>query len=147
MKTGAAGLEVIKSFEGWSATPYLCPADIPTIGYGSTWGMNGKRITMKHRAITKPEGDDLVRRELGHIERAIDVLITASLNQNQYDALVSFAYNLGTGNLQASTLRRKINLEDYDGAADEFPKWRKAGGRVLPGLVRRRAVERELFVS
>jgi GH24 family phage-related lysozyme (muramidase) len=85
--------------------------------------------------------------ELHHIESAVPRLIKAPLTQNQFDALASFTFNLGSGRLQSSTLRAKTNRLDYEGAADEFPKWRKAGGRVLAGLVRRRAEERRLWMT
>ena len=85
--------------------------------------------------------------ELNHFERGVRRLVNVKLNHNQFSSLVSFSFNLGLGNLQNSTLRMKLNREDYDGAADEFPKWRKAGGRILKGLVRRRAAERSLFLA
>ena len=84
-------------------------------------------------------------RDLERYERAVGRLVTVSLSENQFGALVSFTYNLGSDNLKASTLRQKLNRGDYRGAAGEFPKWRRAGGRVLKGLVRRRAAERALF--
>lgn len=147
MKTARAGIDIIKSFEGFSPTVYRCPANVPTIGYGATWDFDGSRIGMDHEPITEEQGEALLAHELHGVEKAVGKLIRAELTQNMFDALVSFTFNLGSGNLQASTLRKKINRGDYEGAADEFPKWRRAGGVILAGLVRRRAVERALFLS
>lgn len=146
MKTNERGLNIITSFEGWSSTPYLCPAGVPTIGYGSIWRRDGACVTMEHPEISNDEGEFLLRRELRHVEAAIGKLVKTELTENMFSALASFTYNLGSGNLQASTLRMKLKRGDYEGAADEFPKWRRAGGKILPGLVRRRAAERALFL-
>tara|TARA_R110000803_G_scaffold6755_1_gene21760 strand:+ start:300 stop:746 length:447 start_codon:yes stop_codon:yes gene_type:complete len=147
MRTGQTGIELIKRFEGFSSTPYLCPADVPTIGYGNTRRIDGSRVAMDDEPISEEDGEALLAHELLSFESSVGKLITAELTQGMFDALVSFCYNLGSGNLQSSTLRMKLNRGHYEGAADEFPKWRKAGGRVLQGLVRRRASERELFLS
>jgi len=141
----ARGLSIIKTFEGWSPTVYVCPAGVPTIGYGSIWDLDGNRVTMSHPSITKDEGQILLQRELRHIQRAVGQLVNVPLNANQYSALASWTFNLGSGRLQSSTLRRKLNRGDYDGASAEFPKWRRAGGKILKGLVLRRAKEKELF--
>ena len=93
------------------------------------------------------EGAYLSTEVVSSLEKEVSELVTAPINQNQFDALVSFSFNVGLGNLQASTLRQKLNRGDYEGAANEFPKWRKAGGRVLQGLVRRRADEKAMFMS
>ena len=146
MKTGQAGIDLIKRFEGFSSTPYLCPADVPTIGYGNTRRFDGSRVAMDDEPISEADGEALLAHELLSFERSVDKLITAELTQVMFDALVSFTYNLGSGNLQSSTLRMKLNRGHYEGAADEFPKWRKAQGRVLQGLVRRRIAERKLFL-
>ena len=91
---------------------------------------------------------NILKDDLARFERGVNTLIPITrLTQNQFDALVSFSFNVGLGNLQASTLRQKLNRGDYEGAGNEFPKWRKAGGKVLPGLVRRRADEKNLFMS
>lgn len=147
MRTNAAGLALIKRFEGWSPVPYLDPIGIPTIGHGSIWGAGGKRVTMDHPQITEEQGEELLRREVAHTERAVRRLIRIRLDERPFAALVSFTYNLGAGNLQTSTLRMKANRGDMTGAANEFPKWRRAGGRILRGLVRRRAEERTLWLS
>ena len=141
------GLAIIKDFEGFSPNVYRDPVGVPTIGYGSTWDSSGERVTMDHPDITEAEGEELLYGEIHNAEKAVGKLITAELTENMYAALVSLTYNIGSGNLQRSTLRKELNYGNYDDAADEFPKWRKAGGRVLPGLVRRRAAERELFLD
>lgn len=140
-----AGLGIIKSFEGWSSSPYKCPADRWTIGWGSTWDIDGNAVTADHPDIDEEHGTALLRRELRHVEPAIRRLIKVPLNENQFSAICSWAFNVGTGNMQNSTLRMKLNRGDYEGASAEFPKWRRAGGRILKGLVRRRAAERALF--
>ena len=142
-----AGLELIKVFEGFSPTVYRDPVGIPTIGYGSTWDAAGERMTMDHPPISDVDAERLLRRDVRHAEDAVRRLILFPLTANEFSSLVSFTYNLGSGNLQRSTLRMKLNRGDILGAADEFPKWRRAGGRVLRGLVRRRAAERALFLS
>ena len=147
MKAGKDALDCIATFEGFRSAPYLDPIGIPTIGYGSTWDANGDRITMDHPDITEDEGRQLMAQELLHVERSIGRLAGVPLTQGQFDGLVSFVYNVGSGSFQRSTMRMKLNRGDYDGAADEFPKWRKAGGRVLPGLVKRRVVEKRIFMQ
>jgi len=147
VKINKVGLEIIKSFEGWSSDPYLCPANRWTIGYGSTWDIRGRSVTSDHPNITKDEGEDLLRQEVHHIEGAVKRLIKTSLTVNQFSAICSWGFNVGSGNVQNSTLRMLLNRQNYEGAANEFPKWRKAGGRVLKGLVRRRIAEKTLFLT
>ena len=142
-----AGLEIIKQCEGWSAVPYLCPGDVWTIGYGTTRDDEGRAITQDHPKIGKIKGKKLLARDIRSTERAVARLINVNLTENEFSALVSFTYNVGSGALQRSTLRSKLNRSEYVGAANEFKRWRRSGGRVLPGLVRRRAVEAELFLS
>lgn len=109
---------------------------------------NGKvRPKDWNRKRSDQEVDDLLRYDIRRFENGVESMINVSLNQNQFDALVCFAFNVGLGNLQASTLRRKLNRGDYEGASNEFPKWRRAGGRVLNGLVKRRNDERLLFIK
>ncbi len=139
-----AGLGIIKSFEGWSSSVYHCGARW-TIGYGSTYDRNRNRITPSHPDIDEVEGEFLLRQEVSHSEGAINRLIKYPLNANQFSSLVSFCYNVGSGNLQKSSLRMKLNRGDIEGASAEFPKWRRSAGRILPGLVRRRVAERRLF--
>ena len=142
MKMGEKGIDLIKHFEGFRSTGYLCAAGVPTLGFGSTHG-----ITMDSPPITEEEGLELLMLDIAKFERGVNRLIDVPLNQNQFDALTSFAFNLGNGSLQASTLRKKVNREDYEGAADEFPRWVFAGGRKLNGLVKRRYAERALFLT
>ena len=145
MRVNQEGLDIIKHFEGYSSTVYADPIGIPTIGFGSIWDKEGNRLTMDHEPITEKEGEFLLVRELKHVESAIARLIKVELTENQFSAIGSLTYNIGSSRLISSTLRAKINREDYSGASDEFPKWRRAGGRILKGLVRRRKAEKELF--
>ena len=147
MRTSEAGIALICTFEGFSAEPYLCPAGRATIGYGSTWDVNGDPVTMDHPPVSEEEARDLVARELRHVETAIDRLIKVGLEQPSFDAISSFTFNVGSGNLQRSTLRMKLNRGNYLGAANEFPKWRRAGGKILKGLVHRRAAEKQMFLE
>ncbi|MAZ68785.1 MAG: hypothetical protein CMG49_05410 [Candidatus Marinimicrobia bacterium] len=145
MKINAEGLNIIKHFEGFSPTVYLCPANRWTIGYGSTWDKQRKPVTKSHPPITEEDGEYLLRQELDHCYYAIDKLVTAEITENMHSALCSFIFNVGSGNFQSSTMRMKLNRGNYEGASAEFPKWRRAGGKILQGLVRRRTMERELF--
>ena len=97
--------------------------------------------------MTDEEVDELLYKDLKRFETGVKRLTKVALSQGQFDALVSFSFNVGLGNFQSSTLRSKLNREDYKGAAEEFPKWRRAGGKILPGLVKRRVDERALFLS
>ena len=147
MNINSEGLAIIKDFEGYSASVYQCPGGIWTIGWGATWDINGDPVTADHPAIDKDIATQLLSREVAHAEYAVNKLIKAELTENMFSACVSLAYNIGSGNFQASTLRSKLNRGDYQGAADEFPKWRRSGGKILAGLVRRRAAERALFLT
>jgi len=141
------GLDLIKLYEGYSSSPYLCPAQHWTIGYGAIWGMDDKRVTEDHPDINEDQADYLLRRDVKKSEMAVLRHIRVPLEDGQFNALCSFVFNLGSGALQSSTLRRKINRGDYIGAADEFPRWVYAGGRRLKGLVRRREHERSMFMG
>jgi GH24 family phage-related lysozyme (muramidase) len=140
-------IQLIKHFEGFSAKPYLCPAGVATIGYGSTRDPDGKAITMSHRTITETEAVNLMRATLVTYENAVNRYVKVPINQNQFDALVDFAYNAGAKNLLTSTLLKKLNAGNYEGASEEFGKWIYAGRTKLNGLVRRREAERQLFIS
>jgi len=146
MRINAAGLGIIKSFEGWRSSVYHCGARW-TIGWGSTYDCNGNRVTPDHADIDEVEGEALLRQEVQHVEGTIARVVKAPLTENQCSSLCSLSYNIGSGNFFRSTLRQKISRLDYEGAADEFPKWRRSAGRILPGLVRRRVAERNLFLS
>lgn len=140
-KTSEQGIALIQHFEGLRLKAYLCPGNVWTIGYGHTQGVRqGDRIT-------PAEANRLLRMDLDEYEEDVNYMVNAPLNQQQFDALVSFTFNLGGGNLKRSTLLIKLNALDYDGAADEFPRWKKSGGRILPGLITRRAAERALFLG
>lgn len=146
--TGAAGINLIKSFESLILKPYKCPAGIPTIGYGNTFYENGVKVTMKDSPITKERAEQLLQFILKDFEKYVDSYCIDTISQNQFDALVSFAYNCGVQNLKNSTLIKKINKNINDPAiAAEFAKWNKAGGNVLAGLVRRRKAEADLYFS
>ena len=146
IKTGDAGMEMIKSFEGFRSAPYKCPAGIPTIGYGATFYTSGKKVTMADRPITIYEAESLLRFMLVSFEKYVDSYCVDTINQNQFDALVSFCYNLGPANLKSSTLIKKVNANPNDPTIHaEFMKWTKAGGRTLSGLVRRREAESKLY--
>lgn len=147
MKTSDKGLQLIKQFEGFSAKPYKCPAGVPTIGYGATYYTDGRRVTMADKPVTEPEATALLRAMLSSYEAGVDRYVQVPLTQGQFDALVSFAYNVGLSSLKGSTLLRLLNDKNYAGAASQFARWNKAGGKVLPGLTRRREAERLLFTG
>lgn len=142
MNINRKGIDLIKNFEGLYLESYKCPAGVWTIGYGHT----GKLITAGKKISTE-EAEEVLKQDLKVFEKGVEKLVKVVLTEDQFSALVSFSFNLGLGNLSKSTLLKKINAEDFQGAAEEFPKWKKAGGKVLEGLVRRRAAERELFLS
>ena len=147
MKTSDNGKELIKKYEEFSSTPYLCPAKVPTIGYGATYYPNDKAVTLKDTPITEKQADEMLSFMLVKYENAVSRYISVPLTQNQFDALVSFCYNVGQSNLLSSTLLKKLNNKDYEGASNEFLKWNKSGGKVLQGLVNRRKDEREVFLK
>ena len=140
VKINQRGLDVIKSFEGCKLTAYLCPSKVPTVGYGHTQGV---KLGM---TITPDEANKLLAQDIAEFEAVVDDLVTSKLNENQYSALVSFAYNCGKPNFERSTLLKKVNLNPNDATIkDEFPKWNKSNGKVSNGLIRRRKVESELY--
>ena len=140
-------IALITQFEGFRSSPYLCPAGVPTIGYGSTRYGNGSKVALSDPPITEPQARDILRETLLGFQNEVDHLVQVDLTQGQYDALVDFAYNCGAANLQKSTLLAKVNANDMVGAASEFSKWCHCNGEVLEGLVRRREAERQLFIS
>lgn len=144
MKTGKEGKNLIKMYEGFSAFAYLCPAGVMTIGFGTT-RINGKPVSQNQK-ITIDEANVLLEQDLKKFEDSINSLVKVDLMQNQFDALVSFVYNLGAENFKKSTLLKKINAGEFSEAAEEFLKWNKAKGKVLPGLTRRREAEKTLFL-
>lgn len=160
-----AGLELIKSFEGIvdgdpstvNLDPYVDPVGIYTVGWGHAikWGNNFLKTSTPNakaiarqlypKGLTLAEAEELLRADVRAHSLPVEGLITVPVSDNQFAALVSFAFNLGVNSLRTSTLLRKVNARDFDGAALEFAKWNKAGGKVLKGLVRRRAAEATLF--
>ncbi len=144
MKTSPKGVALIKSAEGLRLKAYPDPGTggVPwTIGYGSTSGVT------RNMVITEAQAEQMLSEDLVRFERIVDRLVRVPVNQGQFDALVSFTYNVGEGNFTKSTLLRKLNAGDAAGAAEQFSRWVNAGGKVLLGLVKRRAAERSLFLG
>ncbi|NBX02694.1 MAG: lysozyme [Alphaproteobacteria bacterium] len=135
------GLTLIKEFEGFSARAYICPAGKGTIGYGHVLA-DGE---IYPNGVSSQKAGALLLQDVGEAERAVCRLAGCDLSQGQFDALVSFVFNLGAGALARSTLLRKLNAGDYAGAAKEFLRWDKAGGKKLAGLSRRRMAEMMMF--
>jgi lysozyme len=147
-KTGIRGVTLIKEFEGFRSKPYRCSANVPTIGYGNTFYPDGKKVTMTDSPITEAVAVDLLQTLLRTFEQHVDSLCRDDINQNQFDALVSFCYNVGPTNLKNSTLLRKVNANPNDPTIrTEFLKWNKAAGKVLAGLTRRREAEANLYFT
>ncbi|HHA1182938.1 MULTISPECIES: lysozyme [Enterobacter] len=146
MQTSEKGIALIKEFEGCKLTAYQDSVGVWTIGYGWTKPVDGKPIRAG-MTIKQETAERLLKTGLVSYESDVSRLVKVGLTQGQFDALVSFTYNLGARSLSTSTLLRKLNAEDYAGAADEFLRWNKAGGKVLNGLTRRREAERALFLS
>ena len=168
MKLSKAGEDLMHRYEGFRNKPYLCPAHIWTIGYGHVLyqdqinlpvlrtpekpaKMIRKEYPLKpedNRVWTKTEIDELFRIDVEHFERGVLRLVPGVVGrQGSFDALVSISYNFGLGNLQRSTIRMRANRGDWEGAAESFMVWTKGGGKVLPGLVKRREAEVKLFLS
>jgi len=148
MKSSDNGIRLIQEFEGLRLTSYLCSAGVATIGYGATYYQDGSKVKLG-QTITRDQADQLLKDHLKEFEGSVlGLLNTTKVNQNQFDALVSFCFNLGAGNLAKSQLLRfvKANPKDPKIAA-EFAKWNRAGGEVSRGLVRRRKKEAELYFA
>lgn len=141
MKIGSKGLELIKHFEGCELEAYKCPAGVWTIGYGHIKGVQ------EGMTITEAQAEEMLQSELIEYEGYINDLVEVELNQNQFDAMVSWVYNLGGGNLRSSTLLKVLNAGNYAGVPEQMLRWNKAGGKVLEGLTRRRQAEADLFVA
>lgn len=141
MAVSANGLDLIKKFEGFRDTPYICPGGMLTIGYGNVIKEG------EYTKITKDQAEALLRSTVSSFERTIQKQVKVPLTQNQYDALISFAYNVGSGAFSDSTLLKLLNNKNYNAAAEEFLKWTKSNGKILRGLQRRREEEKELFLS
>ena len=140
------GLDLIKEFESFKSKPYLCPSGIPTIGYGSTYYPDGKKVTLQDKEITEEKAFEILEyianKDFGS---NINKVVKVPLNQNQFDALVSFAYNIGNGNFNSSTLLRWLNQGNYKEASIQLLRWNKSKGIVLNGLAKRRKAEKALF--
>ena len=140
-RTNANGLLLIKSFEGLRLRAYQDAVGIWTIGYGTTRGVR------PGMTISKEEAVKFLQEDLARFEKSINDAVKVPINDNQFSALASFTYNVGSGAFRSSTLLRLLNQGDIQGAADQFPRWNKAGGRALAGLTRRRNAERLLFLG
>lgn len=147
MKISNNGINLIKEFEGFSATPYLCSAKTATIGFGNTYYLDGTKVQLSDKPISKEQAENLLKLSLKDFEDGINENVKVPLTQNQFDALVCFAYNVGINVFKSSTLLKKINVEDFEGAANEFLRWNRAGGKVLTGLIKRREAENRLFLA
>lgn len=135
------GIDLIKRFEGFSPTVYICPAGYPTIGYGHLV----REAERYEQGITEAEAEELLHRDVWAAENAVLRLIDVPLTDGQFDALVSFTFNLGAGSLQRSTLRRKVNRQVHSEVPEQFMRWVWAGGRRLSGLVNRRTSEASFY--
>jgi len=145
--TSALGLSIIKKHEGLRLAAYLCPAGVPTIGYGSTRYPDGRKVILGEKLSSEKEATQLLLATMTSFEAAVNKHLP-NLNQCQFDALVSFAYNVGTGAFIKSTLLKKAKVNPSDPSiVDEFQKWVRGGGKVLPGLVTRRREEANLYFS
>jgi len=146
MSTSQNGINLLSSFEGFELTAYLCPANVWTIGFGTTVYPNGVKVK-KGDVCTEVQAKAYMAHNLKKFELTVNDAVTVSLNQNQFDALVSLAYNIGTNAFKNSTLVKKLNAGDIRGAADQFDVWVNAGGKRMQGLVNRRAKEKALFLK
>ena len=134
-----AALPIIKRWEGLRLKSYLCPANVWTIGYGTT------KDVKPGMTITEAEAERMLAEDVAEFEKGVRAAVKVPLADHQLAALISFAYNVGLGAFRTSTLLRLVNKSEFDSAAKQFDRWTKGGGKVLPGLVKRRAAERELF--
>lgn len=146
MKVNKDCLLLIASFEGLSLKPYLCSAKKATIGYGNTYYKNGKKVTMLDNPITNDEALELLKVTMDTFAKQVGKMVTAPLNQNQFNALVSFTFNVGVTNLKNSTLLKLVNKDPNQLAiANEFLKWVNAGGQKIKGLENRRIKESQIY--
>ncbi len=146
MQISKGGIELIKRFEGLRLKAYQDSVGVWTIGYGWTQPVDGKKVGPGMQ-IDQDTADRLLKCGVVQYEQGVNQLVKVKITQGQFDALVSFAYNLGLRALSTSTLLQKLNAGDKQGAADQFGRWVNAGGKRLDGLVARRAAEREMFLS
>ena len=147
MKISSRGLELIKDFEGFSSTSYLDVVNIPTIGWGNTYYEDGRKVKLGEQ-ISKTDALELLEKIVNKdFADKIFPALKVPVVQNQFDAMVSLAYNIGTGSFLKSTLLKKVNAGDFAGAGEEFLRWNKANGKEVLGLTRRREREKQLFLS
>jgi lysozyme len=145
-QASAKGINLIKKYEGLSLKPYKCPAGLATIGYGATYYPNGIKVKLTDKPISEYEASTMLSNMLRHYEQGVDSYTRDDITQGQFDALVSFAYNCGLGNLKSSTLLKKVNANPNDPSIrQEFLKWNKGGGKALAGLTKRRTEEANLY--
>jgi lysozyme len=145
MKINESGINLIKKFESLQLKAYLCPANIPTIGYGNTLYENGTKVKLGD-VITEERADLLLLNVLEGFEKTVDSFTTDNVNSNQFSSLVSFAYNCGNQNLKSSTLLKKVNINPNDiSIKEEFLRWNKANGKIFKGLTNRRIEEALLY--
>lgn len=148
MKLDDNGYKLIAGFEGLSLVPYLCSAKVPTIGYGNTYYPSGRKVTMQDKAITQATAWWMFREIADRFAIEVDKLIKSNVNQNQFNAIVSLAYNIGIGGLQRSSLLKKVNVNPNDPTiTNSFLIWNKAGGKVVNGLTKRRSIEAKLYFA
>ena len=148
MRLDSKGYELIKTFEGLSLKPYLCSAKVPTIGYGNTFYTNGVKVTMSDAPITQEKANEMLKVIADSFALKVSKITPSGLTQNQFNALVSFAFNLGVQALTNSTLLRLVKINSNDGnIAKEFLRWNKAGGKVVDGLTKRRIKESALYFT
>ena len=148
MKLNNSGYLLITEFEGFSAKPYLCSAKIPTIGFGSTYYSDNKRVTMLDKEITRVQAFEMFKTIADRFASVVSKLVTSPLNQNQFNALVSLAYNIGTGNFASSTILKKVNKNHNDITIElEFKKWNKANKKEIACLTKRRISEANIYFS
>ena len=140
-QTSQVGINLIKKYEGLRTNAYLCPANVWTIGYGHTKGVS------RGMMISHLEAEELLQEDLRVYEKAVNESVKVDLTQNQFDALVSFTYNVGVGAFSNSTLLRLLNRSKVKEVANQFSRWTRTGGQVLPGLVNRRKDEYSLFIK
>lgn len=146
MKLDDSGYKLIQGFEGLSLVPYLCKAKVATIGWGNVFYPSGIKVTMQDKPINLATASWMFRTIADRFAVDVDKLIKANINQNQYNAITSLAYNIGIAGLAKSTLLKKVNINPSDPTiANEFAKWNKVGGKVVNGLTKRRAVEAKLY--
>jgi len=146
MKTGPKGIKLLKAFEGWRSKAYRDSVGVWTIGYGHT-SMAGSPKVTPNMTITKAQGEAILKKDLKKYEKAVNDYVRVQLTQEQFDALVSFCYNVGPGNFKKSSVLRYVNARRFEDVPSRLMIWNKAGGKVLRGLTRRRAAEGELWSS